>query len=86
MAKASVSLFSCRAHLNFIIALLGTLKVGAVVGPLFEAFMETAVRDRLEDSEAVAIVTTPAYYRVYLMNELASFEACHSRWRECGAS
>lgn len=42
------------------ISVLGTLKVGAVVGPLFEAFMETAVKDRLEDSGAVAIVTTPA--------------------------
>lgn len=41
-------------------SLLGTLKAGAVVGPLFEAFMETAVRDRLQDSEAVAIVTTPS--------------------------
>ncbi|MCD1257944.1 acetate--CoA ligase [Paenibacillus athensensis] len=41
-------------------ALLGIIKVGGVVGPLFEAFMETAVRDRLSDSEAVAIVTTPA--------------------------
>jgi acetyl-CoA synthetase len=39
--------------------LLGALKIGAIVGPLFEAFMETAVRDRLQDSEAVAIVTTP---------------------------
>ena len=37
---------------------MGVLKVGAVVGPLFEAFMETAVKDRLEDSGAVAIVTT----------------------------
>ena len=41
-------------------SLLGTLKVGAVVGPLFEAFMETAVKDRLRDSGASAIVTTPA--------------------------
>lgn len=41
-------------------ALLGSIKIGAVVGPLFEAFMETAVKDRLEDSEAVAIITTPA--------------------------
>jgi acetyl-CoA synthetase len=41
-------------------ALLGSLKAGVIVGPLFEAFMETAVRDRLQDSEAVAIVTTPA--------------------------
>jgi acetyl-CoA synthetase len=41
-------------------ALLGTVKIGAIAGPLFEAFMETAVRDRLQDSEGVAIVTTPA--------------------------
>ncbi|NMO94683.1 acetate--CoA ligase [Paenibacillus lemnae] len=40
-------------------ALLGILKVGAVVGPLFEAFMETAVKDRLEDSGAIALITTP---------------------------
>ncbi|WP_339324162.1 acetate--CoA ligase [Paenibacillus sp. FSL W8-0194] len=39
-------------------SLMGILKVGAVVGPLFEAFMETAVKDRLEDSGAVALVTT----------------------------
>lgn len=41
------------------ISLLGAVKIGAIVGPLFEAFMEAAVRDRLEDSGAVAIVTTP---------------------------
>lgn len=40
-------------------ALLGAVKVGAVVGPLFEAFMQDAVRARLEDSEATTIVTTP---------------------------
>ncbi|MEC5187058.1 acetyl-CoA synthetase [Geobacillus thermodenitrificans] len=38
---------------------LGIIKTGAIVGPLFEAFMEGAVRDRLEDSGAKAIVTTP---------------------------
>ncbi|HWJ02556.1 MAG TPA: acetate--CoA ligase [Verrucomicrobiae bacterium] len=42
------------------VSVLGTVKIGAIVGPLFEAFMEDAVRDRLQDSEAVAIVTTPA--------------------------
>jgi acetyl-CoA synthetase len=41
------------------IAFLGIVKVGAVVGPLFEAFMEEAVKDRLKDSEAVAVITTP---------------------------
>ncbi|WP_158736565.1 acetate--CoA ligase [Alteribacillus sp. YIM 98480] len=40
-------------------AVLGAIKVGAIVGPLFEAFMEGAVRDRLEDSDAKALVTTP---------------------------
>ncbi|MFZ3589414.1 acetate--CoA ligase [Bacillus sp. DJP31] len=38
---------------------LGAIKIGAVVGPLFEAFMESAVKDRLLDSEAKVIVTTP---------------------------
>ncbi|WP_338750711.1 acetate--CoA ligase [Bacillus sp. FJAT-52991] len=38
---------------------LGAIKAGAIVGPLFEAFMEGAVRDRLEDSEAKVLVTTP---------------------------
>ena len=41
-------------------ALLGALKVGAIVGPLFEAFMEGAVYDRLYNSEAKIIVTIPA--------------------------
>ncbi|QQZ10590.1 acetate--CoA ligase [Heyndrickxia vini] len=41
------------------IAALGAVKVGAIVGPLFEAFMEGAVKDRLEDSEAKVLVTTP---------------------------
>ncbi|QGQ47540.1 acetate--CoA ligase [Metabacillus sediminilitoris] len=39
--------------------LLGAIKLGAIVGPLFEAFMEGAVKDRLEDSDAKVIVTTP---------------------------
>ncbi|WP_332236785.1 acetate--CoA ligase [Sporolactobacillus sp. KGMB 08714] len=38
---------------------LGTIKAGAIVGPLFEAFMEAAVKDRLEDSEAKVLCTTP---------------------------
>ena len=39
-------------------SLLGVIKLGAIVGPLFEAFMEGAVRDRLADSDAKVIVTT----------------------------
>jgi acetyl-CoA synthetase len=39
--------------------LIGTIKLGAIAGPLFEAFMEGAVKDRLEDSGAKVLVTTP---------------------------
>jgi acetyl-CoA synthetase len=51
-------------------AFLGAVKIGAIVGPLFEAFMEAAVRDRLEDSGAVAIVTTPALKERVPVSEL----------------
>ena len=41
------------------IAMLGIIRIGAIAGPLFEAFMEEAVKDRLLDSGAKAVVTTP---------------------------
>ncbi|REJ31582.1 MAG: acetate--CoA ligase [Caldibacillus debilis] len=44
-------------------ALLGAIKLGAIVGPLFEAFMEGAVRDRLQDSGAKVLVTNPELYK-----------------------
>lgn len=53
---------------------LGALKVGAVVGPLFEAFMETAVKDRLLDSEATAIITTPALLKRIKRDELPNLK------------
>jgi acetyl-CoA synthetase len=39
------------------ISIVGTVKIGAIAGPLFEAFMEQAVRDRLDNSEASVLVT-----------------------------
>ena len=41
------------------VAILGTLKAGAVVGPLFSAFGPDAVKDRLQDSGARVLITTP---------------------------
>jgi acetyl-CoA synthetase len=38
----------------------GALQAGAVVGPLFSAFGPDAIRDRLEDSAAKILVTSPA--------------------------
>ncbi len=37
----------------------GTLKLGAVIGPLFSAFGPDAIKDRLEDSGAKVLVTSP---------------------------
>lgn len=56
------------------VSVLGTLKVGAIVGPLFEAFMEAAVRDRLENSEATAIITTPGLLPRVPVNELPALK------------
>ena len=41
------------------ISILGIHRVGAIPVPLFEAFMEAALEDRLLDSGSCAIVTTP---------------------------
>jgi acetyl-CoA synthetase len=40
-------------------AVFGTLKAGCIIGPLFSAFGPDAIRDRLENSEAVVLVTQP---------------------------
>jgi len=53
---------------------LGAIKLGAIVGPLFEAFMEGAVKDRLEDSEAKVIVTTPELLNRIPVNELPALQ------------
>ena len=55
-------------------AVLGAIKLGAVVGPLFEAFMEGAVRDRLQDSEAKVLVTTPELLKRVPVSKLPALE------------
>lgn len=51
-----VFMFMPRAP-EIYVSIIGTLKIGAVAGPLFEAFMEQAVKDRLEDSGASVLIT-----------------------------
>jgi acetyl-CoA synthetase len=41
------------------IAAFGTLKAGCIIGPLFSAFGPDAIRDRLENSGAVVLITQP---------------------------
>lgn len=44
---------------EYYIAMLGAIRMGAIAAPLFEAFMERAIKDRLEDAEGKVIVTSP---------------------------
>lgn len=52
----------------------GIIKLGAIVGPLFEAFMEDAVRDRLIDSKATALITTPELLGRVPLDDLPDLE------------
>ena len=56
------------------IAILGILKIGAIPSPLFEAFMEEAVRDRMANAEAVALVTLPSMLERVPQWELPSLQ------------
>lgn len=44
---------------EYYVAMVGCAKVGAIFGPLFEALMQDALRERLLDSGARVLVTTP---------------------------
>ncbi|WP_173918050.1 acetate--CoA ligase [Halobacillus sp. Marseille-Q1614] len=68
-----VFLFMHRSP-EFYASFLGILKTGAIAGPLFEAFMEQAVRDRLEDSEASVLITTPDLLERVPQEELPNLE------------
>ncbi len=56
------------------ISFMGIAKTGAITGPLFEAFMADAVKDRLYDSGAKAIITTPELKERIKKEELPALE------------
>ncbi len=67
----------CNRVPQLYIALLGTLKFGAVFSPLFSAFGPEPIRSRMEIGEARALVTSEALYRKKVKswaNELPSLK------------
>ncbi|WP_071394027.1 acetate--CoA ligase [Bacillus tuaregi] len=56
------------------ISMLGIIRIGAIAGPMFEAFMEEAVKDRLLDSGAKAVVTTPELLNRIPVSELPDLQ------------
>ena len=55
-------------------AVFGALKLGLIVGPLFDVFKEEAVYERLVDSGAKAIVTTPELLKQVPVHKLLNLE------------
>ena len=51
------------------------MKLGVIVGPLFDVFKEDAVYERLLDSEAKAIVTTPELLKQVPVHKLPHLES-----------
>ncbi|WP_210468555.1 acetate--CoA ligase [Sporosarcina sp. 6E9] len=56
-------------------SVFGALKLGAIVAPLFDVFKEDAVYERLLDSEAKAIVTTPELFNQIPVHKLPHLES-----------
>ncbi|MFG6496515.1 acetate--CoA ligase [Fictibacillus sp. UD] len=59
-------------HPHCHIAMLAAIKLGAIVGPLFEAFMSDAVRDRIADCEGTFLITDRDLYKRVPRQELPS--------------
>lgn len=59
-------------HHHCHIAMLAAIKLGAIVGPLFEAFMSDAVRDRISDCEGTFLITDKELYQRVPRDDLPS--------------
>ncbi|WP_163536500.1 acetate--CoA ligase [Gracilibacillus sp. YIM 98692] len=56
------------------IAILSVIKVGAIAGPLFEAFMEEAVRDRMNDCNGTVLITDKELVQRVPQSDIPSLE------------
>lgn len=56
------------------ISVLAIIKIGAIAGPLFEAFMEEAIKDRMYDCGAKLLITSPELLERVPRSELPALE------------
>ncbi|MGK7377623.1 acetate--CoA ligase [Planococcus sp. 1R117A] len=59
-------------HPDCHIAMLAAIKLGAVVGPLFEAFMEDAVKERIQDCGGTFLIASPDLVKRVQRDQLPS--------------
>ncbi len=76
IAKGDRVFFFLERVPEIYISILGTLKAGGVIGPLFSAFGPEAVKDRMFDSRAKVLVTSPLLKKkiAEILPELPSLE------------
>lgn len=56
------------------IAILAVIKIGAIAGPLFEAFMQDAVKERMNDCEGTVLITDKEMVNRVPQEEIPSLE------------
>ncbi|UOQ95700.1 acetate--CoA ligase [Halobacillus shinanisalinarum] len=71
-------------HPHCYIAMLAAINVGAVVGPLFEAFMEEAVRDRINDCEGEFLIADSSFLSRVHREEIPSLKTVFTTDKEAG--
>ncbi|UOR13988.1 acetate--CoA ligase [Halobacillus amylolyticus] len=71
-------------HPHCYIAMLAAINVGAVVGPLFEAFMEEAVRDRINDCEGEFLIADSSFLSRVHREEIPSLKTIFTTDKETG--
>ncbi|MDZ5470466.1 acetate--CoA ligase [Bacillus sp. 31A1R] len=64
-------------HPDCYVAVLASIKIGAIVGPLFEAFMEEAIYDRMYDCEASVLITNSELLERVPVNKLPHLKSIY---------
>ncbi|GEN55422.1 acetate--CoA ligase [Halobacillus faecis] len=72
-------------HPHCHIAMFAAIKIGAVVGPLFEAFMEEAVKDRINDCEGKYLITDDSFMDRVNREEIPSLTKVFTTNKTVGA-
>src|SRR5690606_14825186 len=72
--KGDIVFIFLPKHPDCYIAMIAAIKIGAVAGPLFEAFMEDAVRDRISDCEGRFLITDSELVKRVPKQDLPSLE------------
>ncbi|RSK50698.1 acetate--CoA ligase [Bacillus canaveralius] len=72
--KGDIVFIFLPKHPDCYIAMMAVIKLGAIAGPLFEAFMEEAIRDRVADCDGKFMITDHVLGKRIPKNDLPSLE------------